>query len=166
MRKNSHTSFAMNNESHPLSPSEWGNHCWRFLHSSSFAWPATASSAQRASAKAFYQNLGNMLPCPICKQHYNEHVKHNPPKVGSRDELSRWLVDIHNAVNQSQNKPTVDYDTVRRHYTENTRELQCETAYVKHLQGKLQRRDAALWSLTISIVILAIILARRSIRGQ
>jgi hypothetical protein len=145
-------------ENHPLAPTEWGNHCWRFLHASSFTYPDEPTPEKQNAAKQFYANLGEMLPCPKCRNHYNYHIKHRPPRVESRDSLSRWLVDIHNEVNSSQDKPTVDYEIVRRHYENNSGELACETAYVKYLQQKLDKKDLTLNMLCVCLAILAIVM--------
>ena len=143
---------------HPLSPTNWGNNCWRFLHSSSFAWPDHPTPAQCESATKFYESLGDVLPCPKCRRHYNSHIQQNPPKVRSREELSRWLVDIHNAVNRQNGKEEVDYDTVKRHYLYDSCELNCETQYVKTLEGKLKKTEMCLTAITLSIVFMAIVL--------
>ena len=153
-------------ESHPLSPSEWGNHCWRFLHASSFTWPDNPTPEQQKSAKQFYNNLGEMLPCQRCRAHYNYHIRKKPPKVDSKDHLSRWLVDIHNEVNVSQGKSTVDYDQVKRHYEQNTKELSCETVYVKYLQKKMEKKDLALQSLCAMFTIVAIIVVVSALKKQ
>ena len=151
---------------HPLSPNEWGNNCWRFLHASSFAWPEKPSVDQRESAKCFYENLGNMLPCPRCRKHYKAHIRKNPPKVRSREELSMWLVDLHNEVNRSQGRPEIDYGTVKRHYLENSHEMRCETQYVQYLEDRLEKKDIAMKTMCAIVAILAIVMVSKALRRR
>ena len=143
---------------HPMAPAEWGKHAWRFLHSCSFAFPDQPTSDDKEAARLVFSNLGNILPCPICKGHYNEHLIKNPPQVGSKEELSRWLVNVHNQVNKSRNLPEVDYEKVRRHYTTNSHELDCEGKQAKFLRGKLASTKNLLSGMTIVSIAMLVIL--------
>ena len=100
---------------HPMEPAEWGRSAWKFLHACSFAFPENPSRKQRESALAVFNNLGDILPCPICRGHYKENIAVNPPRVSSKQELSHWLVELHNSVNKSRRAKEVDFDTVQRH---------------------------------------------------
>ena len=153
-------------EPHPLSPDVWGRSAWSFLHASAFSFPKNPTPDQCSSALQFYNNLGNQLPCPKCRRHYNAQIKKNPPRVSSREELSRWLVDIHNNVNRAQNKPAVEYDVVKRHYLNHSKELSCDTKYIKMLRAKMQQKDMAMIMLCIAVTLTAIVMVAKSKRRQ
>ena len=143
---------------HPLSPDVWGRSAWSFLHASTFSYPENPTPEQCTSALQFYENLGNMLPCPRCRGHYNSNIRRNPPKVQSREDLSRWLVDIHNEVRKAQGKSTIEYDVAKRHYLLHSKELSCDSVYVNMLKKKIQQKDMTIVMLTLAIGIVAVLL--------
>ena len=40
-----------------------------------------------------------MLPCGVCQKHYRDYVRDHPVPVDDQEQLSRWLVDLHNHMN-------------------------------------------------------------------
>jgi len=151
---------------HPMAPAEWGKNAWRFLHSCSFAYPNQPTSDDKEAARLVFSNLGNILPCPVCKGHYNDHLKTKPPAVGSREELARWLVGIHNQVNKSRNLPEVEFEKVKRHYMQNSHELDCECKKTKYLKQKLTQTQNLLSGLTIvSIILVALLICMVGVRA-
>ena len=114
----------MASQQSPMSPTEWGTAAWKFLHACSFAYPDNPNNDKKEAMKCVLENLGRILPCPKCARHYEENIREMPPALESKDALSKWVVELHNRVNSARRMPTVDYDTVRRHYLENTGELQ------------------------------------------
>ena len=142
---------------HPMQPSEWGRHAWQFLHAATFSYPDTPSLAQKDSTRQFFLNLGNVLPCPVCRGHYNENIKKRPPVVKDRESLSRWLVDIHNEVNKSRLQKTVTYDEVKRHYLENSHELDCDCPRTYRLRSKLEESKRLLSGMTVVTIMLLVI---------
>ena len=145
-------------DAHPLSPKEWGRHAWAFLHSASFSYPETPNTTQINSAKQVFTNIGNILPCPVCRDHYNKNIKKNPPRVNSQEELSRWLVEIHNEVNRSRLRETVDYDAVKRHYLENSHELDCDCPRTSKLRKRLHQCNKLLSGMTVVTILLLVLL--------
>jgi len=143
---------------HPMEPQEWGRHAWAFLHTASFSYPENPSAVQKESAKQVFRNIGNILPCPVCRGHYNENIKKNPPKVDSMNSLSRWLVEIHNEVNKSRLKETVNYDAVRRHYLENSHELDCDCPRTRKMRVALDTTKKTLSGMTVMTIILLVLL--------
>ena len=141
---------------HPMEPAEWGRSAWKFLHACSFAFPENPSRKQRESALAVFNNLGDILPCPICRGHYKENIAVNPPRVSSKQELSHWLVELHNSVNKSRRAKEVDFDTVQRHYEGNSHELDCDCAYTRNLRAQLQRTQKTLNWLTVAAILLLV----------
>ena len=51
-----------------------------------------------------------MYPCKICAAHFQEMLKENPIKVGSRHDLVYYFCDLHNIVNKKLNKKIFNCD--------------------------------------------------------
>ena len=81
--------------------------------------------------------------------------------MSSRQELSRWLVDIHNSVNTSRGESMIEYDTVRRHYEENSHELDRDCPRTSHYKQFLKQK---LLGMTIVMIILLVVLFMSSDR--
>jgi hypothetical protein len=97
-----------------MEPNIWGKHAWIFLHSVSMNYPDNPSNEDRKNHKNFFENLRYVLPCEVCKKHFTQHILHNPiePALHSKRKLVEWLINVHNQVNISLNKPTMTYDQV------------------------------------------------------
>lgn len=91
-------------------PTVWGPPTWQFLHS--MAWsqqdPIPAEQ-QRHIANFINEELGPLLPCPVCGNNVKKHLKVLPPVTealeAGRDELGCWVVKLHNMVNKDLDKP-------------------------------------------------------------
>ena len=75
--------------------------------------------------KNFYYSLQDVLPCDKCAENYKQNLIENPidNHMESREDLMKWVVDIHNSVNKELNKEVLDYDTAINIYisgSENT----------------------------------------------
>ena len=90
----------------------WGPPGWMFLHSITFGYPANPSSFDNETKqpkgttvtkyRAFFQDLGWVFPCVYCRNSYKQFLKELPltdTVLSSRDNLVKWLYDIHNKVN-------------------------------------------------------------------
>ena len=85
----------------------WGPSGWLFLHCITFGYPYKINSNnkehidKKSDYYKFFYYLGKVLPCKYCRDSYMEFfAKINPiNKLGSRQELSKWLYDVHNLVN-------------------------------------------------------------------
>ena len=87
-----------------MDPNVWGPGAWTFLHSVTLSYPKKPNYLDKQRYSQFFHNLQFVLPCPNCQEHYQSNVRNNPIKLGSRDELVAWLVDIHNQVNRKNGK--------------------------------------------------------------
>ena len=141
---------------HPMEPTEWGRSAWKFLHACSFAYPENPTRKERESARVVFEHLGDILPCPICRGHYKENLAQNPPRVASKDDLSHWLVELHNSVNRSRRQKEVDFNTVRRHYEDNSHELDCDCAYTRGLKTELETIQKTTNGLTVACILLIV----------
>ena len=100
----------------PLSIDEWGPNLWKSLHAISFAFPENPTMEQRLAAERFFRDLQHMIPCPKCQEHYRQQLEKYPLRCENRTELTKWLVAVHNRVNEQNNKKTLSYDEVCRMY--------------------------------------------------
>jgi hypothetical protein len=90
-----------------MPPDVWGPIFWDAMHIASLAYPVQPSEADKAGARAFFESLAVVIPCPICRVHYAEKIRESPINVDSKGELIYWVWDIHNQVNVMLKKPTV-----------------------------------------------------------
>ena len=51
--------------------------------------------------KAFYESMVDVLPCPICRVHYEANLEEMPvtKALNSRMELIHWVWTMHNRIN-------------------------------------------------------------------
>ena len=61
-----------------LPPHIWGPIFWSTLHIASLGYSDTPTERQRKNAAAFYAALVDMLPCPICRNHYEQNLEEMP----------------------------------------------------------------------------------------
>jgi hypothetical protein len=90
-----------------IPPDAWGPFFWHTMHITALGYPMEPSHAHKKAAKEFYESLKILIPCPICKEHYNAHLEKYPltPHLDRRSDLFRWTILLHNEVNKILNKP-------------------------------------------------------------
>ena len=57
-----------------MDPSVWGPHAWFFLHTVTFTYPKNPTELDKRHMYDFFTKLQYILPCEMCKQHYQEHL--------------------------------------------------------------------------------------------
>ncbi len=104
----------------------WGPSAWRFLHAMSFAYPEDPSAEHKQAVLNLFASLKYLLPCGDCCAHYCSSFDSDSLKksLGSRDDLSKWLVEFHNSVNIRLGKPMYAYDEARQFFL--SEEASCE----------------------------------------
>lgn len=86
-----------------MDPKFWGPGLWKFLH-------ATAAVAYTETDirdfVAFVQSLSLVLPCKVCRNHFKENLKKYQINnyITSNETLFLWTYQMHNAVNEAQEK--------------------------------------------------------------
>ncbi len=102
-----------------LPPSAWGPFFWHTIHIVALGYPTNPSYGHKKAAKDFYESLIFLIPCPICREHYKEHLHTNAisPNLDRRDDLFRWTVELHNKVNETLGKPRVSEAEAIAYYT-------------------------------------------------
>jgi hypothetical protein len=93
-------------------PNVWGPHGWKFIHYVTLGYPENPTLYQKERYKTFLLLLQDVLPCSLCANHYKENLQKFPLTddiLDSRDKLIKWGIDIHNSVNELNNKPILKY---------------------------------------------------------
>ncbi len=101
-----------------MEPNIWGPGAWTFLHSITFQYPENPSDLEKQKYYTFFNSLKNVLPCPVCREHYENNFEKLPIRMDTRRELIEWLIDIHNEVNRMNNKKIYTYNEVYEIYNE------------------------------------------------
>lgn len=99
----------------------WGKPFWNVLHAVTFSYPEKPEDDDKERIRIFFQLVPFYLPCSICGMHFVREMKESPMTdevVSSMDKLSRWLVDLHNSVNERLKKPLVTYENAKKFYFE------------------------------------------------
>lgn len=97
----------------------WGRAGWVFLHAISFSYSDSPSVEEKEYMRRFLHSIGYVLPCPTCKSHYRdfmqgERVEH---ALSSREALTQALWELHNEVNERNEKAKISYDDLCKRYT-------------------------------------------------
>lgn len=105
-----------------LGPNIWGPHLWKSLHMISIGYPNEPTYEQKKTYKAFYESIHLILPCPLCSDHYKEHLQKLPltdEVMRNKKNLAHWVIDLHNIVNKSTGKPEFKRDDALLHIYNN-----------------------------------------------
>ena len=91
---------------------EWGPPLWYKLHMKTFDYPDVATYKEKVLAIKYFKEVEKLLPCEKCRVHYRQNLKASPIEyhVDTRDELVRWLIDLHNKVNAQTGKRILSYE--------------------------------------------------------
>lgn len=83
---------------------------WHVVHIVALGYPIQEPGyGTKRAAKEFYESLSFLIPCPVCRDHYTEHLIKSPIStfLDKRADLFRWTVALHNEVNKSLGKSYV-----------------------------------------------------------
>ena len=116
----------------------WGKSGWKFLHAITYAYPDQPSKEDKAAMSNLFQLLCLVLPCKKCQEHWAENLKKYPvePHLDSRESLTKWLIDMHNRVNQQTGKPVVPAKKVQAMYSQwQQQTCACQDGFTTHSGG-------------------------------
>ena len=102
-----------------MSVSYWGPITWKTLHCISYNYPTNPTYQEKKMYyEFFYQILPYLLPCQICQKHYLRNLNSFPlaQKLNRKEDFIRWLIDLHNYINQKNGKPNINYLFANRLY--------------------------------------------------
>jgi FAD-linked sulfhydryl oxidase len=89
----------------PPDREELGRHSWTLLHTLAAYFPVTPTAGQSEAALGFIRAIGLLYPCRHCAEDFQLGLEENPPRINSREELSVWMCEAHNRVNEQLGKP-------------------------------------------------------------
>lgn len=136
-----------------MKPSLWGSHGWIFLHTITMNYPNNPTPNDKLIYGNFFKSLSTILPCAKCAHNYSLHLQEYPidDALESKDSLVNWLIDIHNEVNETLQKPILSYDEVMKLYQ----------------SGSIYKEDTTTYKLIILVLIVCILalLCQKQIRS-
>ncbi len=109
----------MKNNRLNIDSKKWGEEGWIFAFACAFAYPQQPTEEEINDGSNFYSSLKSMLPCFNCRNNYSDHLKEyelTSEVLSSRVNLTKWLVNIKNAVNTSLGLPTYSHDETVNYY--------------------------------------------------
>jgi hypothetical protein len=101
-------------------PRLWGPHLWAYMHYSAAHYPDNPTLDEINFMKQWLCSLPVTIPCNTCKQHYNSYINQNRSNMdnicSNRNNLFKFLVNIHNEVNKRNGKETMSIEQAKRLY--------------------------------------------------
>ena len=133
----------------------WGPGAWTLLHSITFNYPKTPSQQDKNEYADFFYSLANVLPCATCQNHFRKNLNDLPLKLHlqSRNDLVKWLFEIHNLINIQTNKKTITFKKFQKIYKQLYSKSTESLTYYKN-KNKLQRYIIYILIIIIIIIIL------------
>jgi len=107
-----------------MTTSIWGPTIWFFLHTMSLAYPKKIDPINiqhqeiKKSMSSFFNNLSNVLPCPLCANSYEKYI--NDPEflidnnLDSRESLFKYIYLLHEKVNDKLGVPKCKRPTIQQ----------------------------------------------------
>ena len=98
-----------------FSTSIWGSSFWHILHMITFNYPVKPTTEDKKRYRAFFTQLGYVLPCGVCRKNYQEKTRKLSLVIfRSRHTLSRWLYNLHIEIPHTHVLP--NYFELRNNY--------------------------------------------------
>jgi hypothetical protein len=101
-----------------MDPKIWGKSGWIFLFSVAMGYPNDPDFQQTNNYKRFFTCLQYVLPCAVCRRNFSDHLNYLPiePYLSNRKQLVRWVLKVHNMVNQHLGKHPIGMEYVFAKY--------------------------------------------------
>ncbi len=96
-----------------MKPEVWGPHAWIFLHSITLDYPDNPNITDKQNMINFINSLGKVLPCQKCRNGFEKHLLTYPlddNALANKNNLVKWMIDIHNCVNDTKKCKKLSYD--------------------------------------------------------
>ena len=98
----------------------WGNSLWTYMHYAAMNYPERPAGETINEMVNWLSTLATTIPCKNCSNHYRGYIEESKPQLPSicstRDSLFKFLVDLHNKVNQRLGKPKVTLEEAQQMY--------------------------------------------------
>ncbi len=66
----------------PPSKEQLGQGGWTLIHTMAANYPEKPSTSDKRHARAFFQSLGALYPCKLCRDHFDRYIAVQPPEYG------------------------------------------------------------------------------------
>lgn len=140
-----------------LGPNIWGPHLWKALHMISVGYPNEPSDEQKKNYRRFFETLHQIIPCSICSNNYKRHLIDIPitdEVMKNKQTLAKWVIDVHNLVNQEHGKPSMNPDDALLLIFNN---FESEHEHIEVKKEEPQSSAYPLWGLMIVLFVLVTI---------
>ncbi len=124
---------------HIFPPELWGPHYWFFIMTLALSYPDNVNPVIKRKYYDFIMNLPVFIPNHIIGNDFSQLLDKYPvsPYLDNRDSFVRWVVFIHNKVNQTLGKPDLSREQAIRNYFRNmvphelyTKEINKQKKYI------------------------------------
>lgn len=113
----------------------YGQTLWNLIHKFSFG--------EYSSFYIFIYSLTELIPCPVCKYHYNENMKIMPIEYYTNPKcLFMWTYLLHDKVNNLKNIPSPKCSVLKEKY---------KTAYINQTKEILDQLCFSYFTLSVEI---------------
>lgn len=101
-----------------LDPDVWGPHYWFVLMTIALCYPLNPNDVTKKKYYDLIHNIPLLLPVEKLGNNFSNLIDQYPvtPYLDSRDSFIKWVHFIHNKVNQSLDKPEIDFYTALDKY--------------------------------------------------
>lgn len=103
-----------------------GRSSWTLLHSIAATYPPAPTPTEQNDLKSFMSLFAKLYPCWVCAEDFQQYIKKEEPKTGSRDEFGNWLCEAHNEVNRKLGKPTFDCSKWQERWRTGWKDRSCD----------------------------------------
>jgi hypothetical protein len=108
-----------------IDPNLWGSSLWTFLHYLSLSYPEDPTTDEQELVYNYLSSMQKIIPCEKCRKNFNKHLDSMEVEVLlTRDNLVRWLFNVHNLVNADTGKSQFSYDDFIKKYSITYKEQQ------------------------------------------
>ena len=104
----------------PESMRKYYHDYWEILHLIGYLYPEHPSHSDKIQIHILFNYISNDgIPCSSCIIHFNEYMKQQNlyDICKSRNNLKKFMIDLHNHVNEQNGKDTLDYSVVDEMYS-------------------------------------------------
>ncbi|RKP37793.1 ERV/ALR sulfhydryl oxidase domain-containing protein [Dimargaris cristalligena] len=103
-----------------------GRSTWTFLHSMAAYYPKQPDPQDQKDMRTLLNKFARFYPCGYCASHLRAEMDIDPPRVESRHELSQWMCETHNKVNDMLGKPVFDCAKVDERWRDGPADGSCD----------------------------------------